>query len=220
MNPFDNFVFQSALSMNDLREHLKDISEIRSLMENQTKFLSLSGLSGVVAGICALLGAAAAWLYLGGNIGIVYEGNRFVDLNVLVFLMLDGAITLVTALSFAIFFSWRMARKRNLPFMNDSAFRLLVNIAIPLVAGGILGLIQIYHGIGQWAPSTMLLFYGMALLNGSKYTLPEIRVVGLAEIVLGLFAAFFWQYGILIWALGFGVLHIVYGAVMYFKYER
>lgn len=206
--------------MENLREHLKDISDIRTLMENQTKFLSLSGLSGVIAGICALCGAGAALWYVDGDFAVIFEGNRFIDLNALVFLMLDGAITLVTALSFAIYFSWRMAKKKKLPFMNDSAFRLLVNIAIPLVAGGILGLIQVYHGIGQYAPSTMLIFYGLALLNGSKYTLPEIRVAGLVEIVLGLAAAFFWQYGIELWALGFGVVHIVYGAVMYFKYER
>lgn len=206
--------------MNDLREHLKDISEIRTLMRNETKFLSLSGISGIMAGICALVGAGVAWSYLDGNVEIVYNGSRFIDLKVILFLMLDGAITLVTALSLAIYFSWRMARKRNLPFMNDTAFRLLVNLAIPLVAGGILGLIQIYQGMAPYVPSTMLLFYGMALLNGSKYTLPEIRIAGLVEIALGLAAAFFWQYGILLWAFGFGVVHIVYGAVMYFKYER
>lgn len=206
--------------MENLREHLRDISEIRTMMENQTKFLSLSGLSGICAGICALIGGGVAWWYLGEPLGLTHSGRIYIDLNTIVFFFLDAGLTLTAALSLALFFSYRMAKKKDLPFMNDTAFKVLVNLAVPLVAGGILATIQVYHGIGQFVPSTTLIFYGLALLNASKYTFPEIRYLGLSELFLGLICAFFWQTGLIFWMVGFGLLHIIYGAVMYYKYER
>jgi hypothetical protein len=96
----------------------------------------------------------------------------------------------------------------------------VINLAIPLAVGGIFCAILLYHGIVYLMAPAMLIFYGLALVNGSKYTLTDIRYLGLSEIVLGVFAAFFIGYGLLAWAIGFGVLHIVYGTLMYYKYER
>ena len=62
----------------------------------------------------------------------------------------------------------------------------------------------------------MLIFYGMALVNASKYTLGNVRYLGLAEIVLGLLCAALPGYGFWFWVIGFGVLHIVYGSLIYF----
>jgi hypothetical protein len=93
---------------------------------------------------------------------------------------------------------------------------------IPLVAGGIFCIAMLYHGgafILLISPA-MLIFYGLSLVNGSKYTLHDIRYLGCLEIVLGLIAVFNLGYGIIFWALGFGVLHIIYGALMWFKYDR
>jgi hypothetical protein len=44
--------------------------------------------------------------------------------------------------------------------------------------------------------------------------------LGICEIGLGLIASIYMGYGLLFWAVGFGVLHIIYGIVMYMKYER
>ncbi|MGE5429024.1 MAG: hypothetical protein ACM3O8_14110, partial [Methylococcaceae bacterium] len=66
----------------------------------------------------------------------------------------------------------------------------------------------------------MLIFYGLALVNAGKFTLSEVHYLGITEIVLGLMAAVFINWGLLFWALGFGVMHIVYGMMMYYKYER
>ena len=66
----------------------------------------------------------------------------------------------------------------------------------------------------------MLIFYGLALINSSKYTFFEIRYLGIAEIVLGLIASVFVSSGLILWAAGFGLLHIIYGIIMYYKYER
>lgn len=81
-------------------------------------------------------------------------------------------------------------------------------------------MILIYQGHIELAAPATLVFYGLALLNASKYTLSDIRYLGLLEIVTGLMATFFIEYGLLFWAFGFGLLHIVYGIFMYYKYEK
>ena len=119
-----------------------------------------------------------------------------------------------------IFFTTRKAKKKNLPIWDATAKRLVIHLFIPLAAGGIFCLILLFHrDVHLIAPAT-LLFYGLGLINASKYTLSDIRYLGFTEIILGLIASIFVGYGLLFWAMGFGVMHIIYGAVMYYKYER
>ena len=72
---------------------------------------------------------------------------------------------------------------------------------------------------GLIAPAS-LIFYGLALLNASKYTFKEIRWLGIMQIILGLINLWNIGNGLLYWSAGFGILHIVYGVVMWYKYER
>lgn len=206
-------------------DYLKDITQIRTMMERSSRFISLSGLAGVFAGIFALLGAAVAYFYLNlGSYDRYYEGalrtsNRF-EPGLVNFLIVDALVILVLSIGAGIYFTTRKAKRQGLKTWDKNALRLVVNMLIPLAAGGIFCLALMYHGaFGLVAPAT-LVFYGIALLNGSKYTLNDIRYLGICEIVLGLISSFFIGYGFLFWTLGFGVLHIIYGAVMYFKYEK
>lgn len=204
--------------MADLKEHLKDISEIRGLMERNSKFLSLSGLSGISSGLIALIGSAAAWLRAG-----LIPRNPYItggDRELVAFLIMDALFVLVGALGFSFFFSVRMARRQKLPFWGKSGQHMLLNLLVPVGAGAILCFIQLGRSEFEYLASTMLIFYGMALLSASKFTLGEIRWLGLIQIVLGLIAAAWPNSGYLLWTFGFGILHIVYGSVMYWKYER
>lgn len=205
-------------------KHLENLSEIRSIMERSTGFLSLSGLSGVVAGLFALAGAAFAYWYIEiynqlPTDEIVLTTQNFKTEFYLV-LFADAAIVLGVALAAGFFFTYRNTKKRGEKVWTSSSKRLIVNLFIPLVTGGVFILILIWHGIGFLISSTTLIFYGLALINASKYTLRDIRYLGFCEIILGLFSAWYIGYGIYFWALGFGILHIFYGAVMYFKYEK
>jgi hypothetical protein len=206
--------------MEDLKEHLKDISEIRSMMERHSKFLSLSGLSGLSAGLCALAGAIVAWFYLGRSFDYIRVPVKHTRAEFYQFLALDAGLVLVSALGLAIFFSLRMARKKNIPMWTPTGKLLLINLIVPIIAGGAFCLILLGHGAVAFIPAAMLLFYGMALLSASKFTLPEMRYLAIAELLLGLACAIWIGHGLIFWALGFGIAHIVYGAVMYFKYER
>ncbi|WP_449438655.1 hypothetical protein [Pedobacter steynii] len=129
---------------------------------------------------------------------------------------------LVIALIGGFLLTLRQTRRKKLPFWDRTTKNLLINLAIPLIAGGlfIIALLLVHPGTyGLIAPSC-LLFYGLALINASKYTYSDIRFLGLCEVVLGLAAMFNIGYGLYFWAFGFGVLHIFYGLLMYFKYER
>jgi hypothetical protein len=68
--------------------------------------------------------------------------------------------------------------------------------------------------------SVMLIFYGLSMVNAGKFTFGEIHWLGLTEIALGILAGVFINFGLLLWTIGFGLMHIVYGTVMYYRYER
>lgn len=216
--------------MIDQGPHHQDLAHIRGLMERSTRFLSLSGLSGVFAGVVALLGALVAreryeeLILASGGIGLrdAGEGARYLETQVLSTawdLVLLAALVLVLAVCGAAWFTWRRARRTGQGLWDPSARRLAWNLAIPLVSGGLFCLAMLWHGnVALVAPAT-LVFYGMALLNASKYTLDEIRWLGISEVVLGLLATAWVGAGLLFWALGFGVLHIVYGGLMWYRHE-
>lgn len=206
--------------MTEEKEHLQALTDIRSMMERSSRCISLSGLSGVFSGIFALVGAYLAYLKL-GTFREDYRNLTYLDsIDVtIVFLEIAGGV-LISSLLVGTLLTIRNSKRKGIPVWDNSAKRLLINLGIPLVAGGLFCLVLLFHGIiGLVAPAT-LIFYGLALLNASKYTFNDIRYLGLFEIALGLISSLFIGYGLICWAIGFGVLHIVYGTVMYFKYER
>ena len=207
-------------------EPLETLSEIRSMMERSSRFISLNGLSGVFAGIFALVGALAASIYLKAGffqyIDYTYPVFAGIDKSVpfYVFFFADATMVLTASVAVAILLSVRKARKNGLKIWDSTVKRVLINMLIPLAAGGIFCLLLMYHGLfGLIAPIT-LIFYGMALINASKYTFTDILYLGMVEVLLGLASTFWIGYGLLFWALGFGMAHIFYGTIMYFKYER
>ncbi len=210
--------------MTSTEKHLQDISEIRSIMERSSSFLTLSGLSGVFAGIFALSGAAFAYwaiyikYYQFGKVGLLNSLSPSNELILLLFV--DAVIVLVFALSIGFIFTWRNTKRKGLKIWDNNSKRLLINLFIPLVTGGLFGLLLIWHGYIEVLAASTLIFYGLSLLNASKYTIHNIRYLGISEIILGLITGIFVEYSLLFWAIGFGVLHIIYGALIYFKYEN
>ena len=214
------FAIQSTLKM-EKEKYLNDISEIKNLMNRSSRFISLSGLSGILAGLYCLIGAGLAYKLL--YFDTATSGN-FSDLiiteTILIQLILIAASVIVVSLVTAIVLSIRKARKSDENIWNTSTKRLVINFMIPLLTGGVFILFLIEKEIlGLVAPLT-LIFYGLACVNASKYTLGDIRYLGITMIVLGLLSTWFLGYGLLFWALGFGVCHILYGSIMYYKYDR
>lgn len=202
--------------MNEKPDYARDITEIRSMMERSSKFLSLSGLAGVMAGIYALAGAFIAYQVLDFNPGDMSTATG----SSLWKIVLLALLVLVLALGTAIYLSWRKANKSGEKFYNATTKRVVSAMAVPLIAGGLLMLAVLLKGlVGLIAPFS-LIFYGLALYNTSKFTYDEVKTMGVVEIGLGLTGAFFIGYGLLCWAMGFGVVHIIYGIYLHYKYER
>ncbi len=212
---------------------LNELAHIRGLMDRSTRFLSLSGLSGVVAGAVALVGAYAARAH---HKALLWEeaasgqaSSALVNADPAAqrvwwehvsFLLVDGATVLLLALLGAFWFTWRRSRRMGQGLWDASARRMAINLFVPLAFGGLFALALVFHGAVYLLPAATLLFYGLGLLNAAKYTLDEIRWLGLSEASLGVVAAFWADAGLLFWALGFGVLHILYGGIMYMRHER
>lgn len=216
------------------------LKEIRSLMERSTRFMSLSGWTGIMAGIYSLIGAVAAYFVIfkmnfististtevetygsGRPIHYNYSNGLFElasDKNLLLFLIAFAVIFLSATTAF--YQSSVQAKKQGVKLWNSTTKRLFVQVAIPLVTGGLFCFALLYYGNAGLIAPAMLIFYGLALLNGSKYTLKEFHSLALCEIALGLISLFFIGYGLYFWAMGFGILHIIYGILMQKRYNR
>ena len=212
--------------MPESREHLQTLTEIRSLMERSSKFLSLSGLSGVSAGVIALGGAAT--VYMRVRTGLFtpvrdYRTDSYTDAShssIEQFLVTVAVVVLGLALLSGTYFTVRKARLQGQSVWNQSSKRLLWAMLVPLATGGVFCLALLQYKLIWLAFPGTLIFYGLALLNGSKYTLRDVESLAYCEIALGLISLFWPGYNLLTWSIGFGVLHIVYGLAMYYKYER
>lgn len=208
--------------MKEEKNYIRDLEEIRSMMERSSKFLTLSGWAGVFAGIFALIGAGIAYAVFEFNPdNILYEPVRDANIETnLPFVIILALIVLVFALIMAIYLSWKKANNKGEKLWNTTSKRLMVNLSLPLITGGIMILILLSKGlVGLIAPLS-LIFYGIALFNAGDITYKEVRLLGITEIILGLISLNFIGYGLLIWALGFGVFHIIYGIFIYYRYEK
>ncbi len=197
------------------KKYLDDISEIKSMMSRSSRFISLSGLSGILAGIYALIGAYLGYLILYPS---SWKFDTYEEIQMAILTVATGVMVLAVITAFIL--TARKAKRSGEKIWDVSSRRLLINFLIPLITGGIFVLLLIR--LKYWvmiAPAT-LIFYGMACLNASKYTLGYVRYLGLTVIALGLLSGYFTGYGLYFWALGFGVCHILYGTLMYFKHDR
>ncbi|KHJ39469.1 hypothetical protein PBAC_04570 [Pedobacter glucosidilyticus] len=200
-------------------KYLEDIKEIKEIMNRSTRFISLSGLSGVSTGLIALAGLTAAYLIVFQKQNWLIEQAVSIDATNLFYLLLIAVLTLGLSIGSAIFFTTQKAIKQSQKVWDQQSKRLLVNLAIPLLTGGLLCLLLLFKGFIGFLPALTLVFYGLALINASKYTWPELRNLGLFEIFLGLIAMQFIAYSLLIWALGFGVIQVIYGLIVQKKYK-
>lgn len=199
-----------------MEKQLEDLKAIREMMEKSTKFLSLSGMSGIIAGMTAIAGATFAYFFLLDKVSyasVAGSGDYWM-------LFADALVVLIISVGAAYYLSIRKARKTHQKMVKKVVLYTLYHLGLPLLAGGIFSLIFFLRGDIAMVASSTLIFYGLALINVSKFTYPEVHYLGITEIVLGLLAAVFLYHGIIFWTIGFGLSHILYGLIMYLKYDR
>lgn len=211
--------------MDNKSNYSDDLKVIKKMMEESSRFLSLSGLSGIFAGLIALAGGVAAhFIILNTKTSII--DSLLIDLSLQesgkmqTLLIADALTVLILALAGAFYFSYKKSKKKELKVWTPVSRRMLVNLFVPLIAGGFFILLLL--SANQWLliVPAMLIFYGLALVNAGKFTYDEIFYLGITEIITGLLAGIFQGSPLLFWTFGFGFLHIGYGLFMYRKYER
>lgn len=205
--------------MKEAHDYQQDIASIRAAMERSSKFLSLSGLSGVMAGVYALAGAGVAYYFL------YYPQVPFGPPNApatqagTLLLLTLAFIVLALSIGTAIAMSYRKAKRAGNSIWNKTSRELLALLGVSLVTGGLLIITFIINEYFELIASACLIFYGLALVNASSITVKEIGYLGFSQLSLGLFAALLPDYGLIFWGVGFGVLHIIYGTVMHYRYD-
>ena len=206
--------------MNAENESLQELQHIKRMMERSTKFSSLSGFSGIAAGICALVGI---WFVASRISGWKHNhiGNSDAHQDDLaIHLLFIAVATFIAAVISAFIFIYLRCKKLDIPVLGMSARRVIINIAIPLFAGSLFIFRLATSGAYELIPPACLIFYGLALVNASKYTLNEIRYLGFTEIIIGIINLWILGYGLIFWGLGFGLIHIIYGVIIWWKYEK
>ena len=211
--------FKVLLIMNK-EDYLQDLSEIKNIMNRSTRFMSLSGLTGILAGIYALIGAYLGSQLLRNYQNFDYRNNTInpngIEIKILAIALGVAILSIITAY----ILTKKKAAKENQTIWNNTTKRLLFHFAIPLVTGGIFSLILLNQGFyGFVAPAT-LIFYGLAIVSASNFTFSNVKYLGIAEIILGLISMNYIGYGLYFWAIGFGVFHIIYGTIMYIKEKK
>jgi predicted lysophospholipase L1 biosynthesis ABC-type transport system permease subunit len=206
--------------MEQQESYQKDLESIRKLMERSVKFISLSGLSGILSGVYALIGATIAYYLVHYPASpFTYQVYSMQSQEVVIQLMVVAAVVLASSILTGIWLSSKKAKRAGIKIWDTTSKRLFINLSVPLITGGIFVLILLSNGYFGIVAPACLIFYGLALINASANLFEEVRYLGYSEIVLGLMAAAMPGYGLVFWAVGFGLLHIIYGSVMYKRYD-
>jgi hypothetical protein len=211
--------------MNEAQKLSNELKNIKQMMERSSRFISLSGLSGIAAGICALAGAWVANSLINKTTALDLQQSATLPDSILrgdffnSRLMQVAVLTFIAAFLSAFIFTYRRSKKTNVPIWGTTAKRLMISVSVPMIAGGIFLLALIKSGVYNFVAPGCLIFYGLGVLNASKYTFSEAKYLGYSEIILGLISLYFMRDGLYFWAAGFGLLHIIYGVFMWRKYE-
>ncbi len=202
-------------------QHSEDLQHIRTMMERSSRFISLSGISGILAGVIALIAGFIAKNIMDGCVSIQEMDYEKVDdcAPLSIKLLALAFITMVLAISSGAYFTIKKSKKNNLPIWTSTTRKLLFNFSVPLLTGFFVCCALYYHDLSMLILPATLIFYGLGLFNAGNFTFGDIRILGICEIILGIIGFFFYAYGLDLWMFGFGILHILYGFLMYRKYQ-
>jgi len=208
------------------KEIRQTLNDIREMMSKSSRFQAVSGWSIIIVGLYAAVASAMAATVIGvGDWLPCFENlHRYANLNTplrsrIAALIAIGLLmlSLLTVYVGAIIKS----KRNNLRFVFDKRMmQMLLDFFIPLAAGGLLSMALVMQGHYGLTSSIMLLFYGLAQLNCSHYTYPALRLLGYAELLLGIIDCFTMSHALLFWFLGFSVMHIVFGIAYVLIFER
>ena len=218
--------FQMSINMKE--QEIKDtLSDIRNMMERSQKVVFLDGTAGILAGIWAIIGAIAVSLVIYGTVTPLWMTSvqPVADASAHTFIILS---VICVAVFCAAFLSvWNMSRRRaikqGMEFVLDAGSRnLLKTFFSVMVVGGLACLTPIANGLWSLIPGFMLLFYGLALvvISPIAFKIPITSLLGYIMIAIGIAALCLPTYGLCLWTIGFGLVHLLWGIWFSLRYNR
>ncbi|MBC7901251.1 MAG: hypothetical protein H7070_14490 [Saprospiraceae bacterium] len=182
---------------------LDNLRYIRETMERSTHFTAVPGYGGILMGVTAI---AAAYI---ASIQIDFRAWQMTWLA-------EAGLAFVIGL----FAMWQKSKIAKTPLMSAPAKKFALGFAPPLICGVILTFALLRLGtdkdmvVGVW-----LLLYGAAVVCGGMSSVKAVSIMGWLFMLLGALAFFVpAMYSDWLMALSFGLLHIVFGAVIARKY--
>lgn len=194
--------------------YLKDISEIKNLMNKSSQFISLSGLSGAFAGIYAIIGAAYFYITT-RSIKISDFETKDIDKATIIFILFVILSTLTT-----IIFTSIRAKSLDEKSWDVKTKNLVQAFFTPILIGLVFVLILYFNNEYNYLLALLLVFYGIGLLNAGFTTNNLVKPLGYIQVTFGLICAIKYDYTFWFFAIGFGIVHLVYGSIVYFKIDK
>ncbi|MCP4641357.1 MAG: hypothetical protein GY851_13030 [bacterium] len=189
-----------------------NLSYIRQTMEESRAFTAVPGWGTVGMGCLALIGACVASWRL----------NAFWWLDVwLLTAVLGFCLGLTTLLL--------KARREKAPVLTGAGRRFGMSLAPPIMAGAVLTVVLYQQGLVRLMPGLWLLMYGVGVFAGGTFSVRVVPLMGLGFILLGCLLYAFQPVASMnligtmttadvMLAVGFGGLHLVFGAIIALRY--
>src|SRR5262249_38371518 len=171
---------------------------IRETMERASSFTAVPGWGGVTIGVTAIIAAFVA-------VGIPDEDEW----------MYVWACELPLAVLIG---GWTMKRKAGvaqLKLLSAPGRKFTLSLTPPLVAGALLSVALAREGAYNALPGMWMLLYGTGVVTGGAFSVKVVPVMGLCFMGMGaltLFVPISW--GNFMMAVGFGGLHVIFGAII------
>jgi len=209
-----------------MSQELEQLREIKSMMEKSSRFISLSGWSGVAAGTCALIGAVLAYPYVDlterETIRGIYRRQGYESIMDYFFhpLTYIAIFTFIAAAISAFIFTYIKSQRQKINIWGKMTRKVAFHFLVPFITGSLFILYLTLRKDFIYVAPLSLIVYGISLFSVYKFTIHETLYLALALIVLGLSNLLFSGYSYIFWITGFGFCHIVYGVYMWYKYDR
>ena len=184
-------------------------------MEQGKSYFSLKSLSGILIGIYGL-----ATVYLIDKL-TSGEGSGIEMVSQLPILFLQIGITAIAVvfIIISLFTLWirakRRAKSEGKKLWNTSNKKIRLQTLITLLVLIVVIIVIANQGYYSLVTPISLFFYGLFLLNLSRFSSKGLVFLSIGEVLLGVAAYMIYDKEIFFLALGFGLLPIIYGAATF-----
>jgi hypothetical protein len=181
---------------------LDNLQFIRDTMERAGSFTAISGLGMIVIGVVALIVSDVA-------------AHSTTPRDWLLSWIAAAAVSAaVSALAIA-----RKARGAHTPVFNGPGRKLALSFTPPMFVGALLTVVLYRAGLVSALPGLWLLVYGAAVMTGGTYSVRIVPVMGLCFVAIGVVALLApASWGDWLLAMGFGGLHLAFGAAIAWRH--